>query len=109
VFVQRVGFRLQLKSERLDEYVARHSAVWPEMLAALSGTGWHNYSLFLDRSDATLFGYFETPDLAEALEGMGKTDVNARWQAEMAEFFIDLEGRRPDEGFLKLENIFYLQ
>ena len=29
---------------------------------------------------------------------MEETEVNARWQAEMGEFFQDLEGRRPDEG-----------
>lgn len=105
----RVGFRLQLKVDRLDEYVEHHQHVWPEMLSALSETGWHNYSLFLDRNDATLFGYFETPDLQAALEGMARTEVNARWQAMMAEFFEALDGRRPDEGFLHLENIFYLQ
>ena len=32
---------------------------------------------------------------------MAATEVNARWQAEMAEFFEDLEGRAPDEGFLR--------
>jgi L-rhamnose mutarotase len=107
--MQRVGFRLQLRKDRLDEYVVHHQNVWPEMLQALSATGWHNYSLFLDRNDATLFGYFETSDLQAALDGMAATDVNARWQAMMAEFFEDLGDRRPDEGFLKLDNIFYLQ
>jgi L-rhamnose mutarotase len=107
--MQRVGFRLQLRKDRLDEYVSHHQNVWPEMLAALSQTGWHNYSLFLDRNDASLFGYFETTDLEAALAGMANTDVNARWQAMMAEFFVELDGLRPDEGFLKLENIFYLQ
>jgi L-rhamnose mutarotase len=107
--VQRIGFRLQLRKERLDEYVAHHQNVWPEMLEALSATGWHNYSLFLDREDATLFGYFETPDLQAALDGMSKTEVNSRWQAVMADFFVELEGRRPDESFLQLENIFYLK
>ena len=40
---------------------------------------------------------------------MARTEVNARWQAEMAEFFEDLEGRAPDEGFLVLEEIFHLE
>jgi L-rhamnose mutarotase len=106
--MQRVGFRLQLHKNRLDEYVEHHKNVWPEMQAALSETGWHNYTLFLDRSDATLFGYFETPDLQAALDGMAKTEVNERWQAMMGEFFVALEGRRPDEGFLQLEDVFYL-
>jgi L-rhamnose mutarotase len=106
--MQRIGFRLQLHKDRLDEYVTYHQNVWPEMLEALSATGWHNYSLFIDRNDATLFGYFETPDLSAALAGMAEMEVNARWQAMMGEFFVALDGKRPDEGFLKLENIFYL-
>ena len=107
--MERVGFKLKLKKERLDEYVKHHQHVWPEMLSALSQTGWQNYSLFLDRNDATLFGYFETPDLQAALTGMALTDVNARWQNVMADFFESLDGKRPDEGFLHLENIFYLK
>ena len=106
--MEKVGFKLQLRKDRLDEYVEHHQHVWPEMLAALSQTGWHNYSLFLDRNDATLFGYFETPNLQAALDSMAATDVNERWQAMMGEFFEELDGRRPDEGFLQLENIFYL-
>jgi L-rhamnose mutarotase len=34
----------------------------------------------------------------DALAGMEATDVNARWQAEMAEFFADLGDARPDTG-----------
>jgi L-rhamnose mutarotase len=106
--VQRIGFRLKLKSDRLNEYVKHHENVWPEMLEALSRTGWTNYSLFLDRNDASLFGYFETPDLEAALAGMAATEVNERWQAFMGEYFEELEGLRPDEGFKRLEQVFYL-
>ncbi|MFM1952993.1 MAG: hypothetical protein RL187_202 [Actinomycetota bacterium] len=106
--MQRVGFRLKLKKELLDDYVERHKAVWPEMLDALSATGWTNYSLFLDRDDASLFGYFETPDLDAARAGMAATEVNERWQADMAQYFEELEGVRPDEGFKQLESVFFL-
>jgi L-rhamnose mutarotase len=106
--VERIAFRLQLKPATLDRYVEEHANVWSEMLEALSASGWHNYSLFLDRNDATLIGYFETPNLQAALKEMAATDVNARWQALMAPFFEELKGKRPDEGFLQLENIFYL-
>jgi L-rhamnose mutarotase len=77
------------------------------MLEALRKTGWHNYSLFL-REDGLLVGYLETEDLPAALGGMADTDVNARWQAEMAPFFEDLDGRRPDEGIVPLAEIFHL-
>lgn len=106
--MQRIGFRLQLNKETVDEYVRRHQEVWPEMLDALRSTGWTNYSLFLDREDGALFGYFETPDLAAARAGMLELDVNARWQAEMVPFFEQLTGRNPDEGFRQLESVFYL-
>ena len=106
--MQRVGFRLKLKKDLLDDYVERHRSVWPEMLEALSATGWTNYSLFLDRDDATLFGYFETPDLEAARAGMAATEVNERWQSEMSHFFEELDGLKPDEGFKQLESVFYL-
>jgi len=43
--MQRVCFLLRVRSDRLDEYRARHGAVWPDMLAALRAAGWGNYSL----------------------------------------------------------------
>lgn len=105
--MQRVCFVLQVRPEVLEQYRERHRAVWPEMLGALRETGWHNYSLFL-RPDGLLVGYFETPDLQRARAGMAEREVNARWQSEMAPFFVALEGRMPDEGFLKLEEVFHL-
>ncbi|GAB3245854.1 L-rhamnose mutarotase [Nocardioides dilutus] len=104
----RVCFQLQVKRDRIDEYRRRHAAVWPEMLRALADTGWRNYSLFL-REDGLLIGYVETPSLEDALAGMAATDVNARWQAEMAEFFEELDGVPPDQGFLVLEEVFHLE
>ncbi len=105
--MQRVCFLLKVKKDRLEEYKRRHREVWPEMLQALRETGWHNYSLFL-REDGLLVGYLETPDFQKAREGMAAREVNARWQREMAPFFEELEGRRPDEGMRPLEEVFHL-
>jgi len=106
--MNRYCFLLQVRPERLGEYVERHRAVWPEMLAALQEAGWHNYSLFA-RPDGLLVGYVESPDLAAARAAMAATEVNARWQAQMAEFFTGLDGRAPDEGFEVLDEIFNLE
>jgi L-rhamnose mutarotase len=106
--MRRVCFLLKVRPERMAEYRGRHQAVWPEMQEALRATGWHNYSLYL-RDDGLLVGYFETDDLQAALDGMAATEVNARWQAEMAEFFEDLDGQRPDEGIRPLAEIFHLE
>lgn len=104
--MERVCFQLQVKPDRIEEYQRRHAAVWPDMLQALHESGWSNYSLFL-RPDGLLIGYFETESLDAAQAEMARTDVNARWQAEMGEFFLDLD-LPPDQGFLRLEEIFNL-
>lgn len=104
----RYCFQLQVRPELLAEYGARHGAVWPDMLRALADTGWRNYSIFA-RDDGLLVGYVEADDLAAAQAAMAQTEVNARWQADMARFFTGLDGRRPDEGFLLLTEIFHLE
>jgi L-rhamnose mutarotase len=106
--MERVCFLLQVRKDRLEEHKGRHRAVWPDMLQALRETGWHNYSLFL-RDDGLLVGYLETPDLRKAVAGMAQREVNARWQSSMAPFFENLSGRRPDEGFLRLEEVFHVE
>lgn len=103
----RYCFLLQVRPELLDEYIRRHAAVWPDMLRALKVAGWHNYSLFA-RDDGLVVGYVEALDLAVAQAAMTDTEVDARWQADMARFFTGLDGRRPDEGFLLLSEIFNL-
>src|SRR5213080_252505 len=81
--MERVCFLLKVKGDRLAEYRQRHKTVWPEMLAALRETGWHNYSLFL-REDGLLVGYFETPDLEAARDGLaGRESMRSgkrRWR-----------------------------
>ena len=103
----RVCFQLQVKPERMVEYRERHAAVWPEMRQALASTGWRNYSLFAS-DGGVVIGYLECDDFEASLRAMEQTDVNARWQAEMGEFFQGLEGRRPDEGLLQLDEVFHL-
>jgi L-rhamnose mutarotase len=103
----RYCFLLRVRPERMDEYRRRHAAVWPEMLAALAEAGWWNYSLFL-ADDGLLVGYVEADDLQTSLAAMAGTEVNARWQAEMAPFFAELEGA-PDEGLALLEEVFHLE
>jgi len=103
--MRRVCFTLQVKPEHLDEYRRRHAAVWPDMLAALRDAGWRDYSVFL-RDDGLVVGYFVTDDLDAAQEAMAATDVNARWQAEMAPVFVDdTDGLR---GIRVLDEVFNL-
>ena len=97
----------RVRVERLEEYRARHDKVWPGLLAALREAGWGNYSLYLTE-DGLLIGYLETDDYQAALDRMAKTEVNERWQAAMAPYFAELNGRPPDQGFQRIGEIFHL-
>ena len=105
--MSRVCFRLQVDPARMDAYRRRHANVWPDMRDALAAAGWRNYSLFL-ADDGQLIGYLECDDFDRAQAAMAATEVNARWQAEMGDFFVDLGDQRPDEGIRPLSEIFHL-
>jgi len=102
----RVCFELQIRPELLDEYIARHSPVWPEMLAEIAAAGRRNYSLFL-ADGGRLVGYYETDDDAAAQAYLAQSAVAARWEAEMSRFFVGLDGR-PDQAATPLTEIFNL-
>ena len=105
--MERVCFLGRIRPSRLAEYRQRHAAVWPQMLDALRDAGWTNYSLFLT-DDGLLVGYLETDDYAAAQQRMAGTEVNERWQADMAPYFTDLGGQAPDRGFRRIDEIFHL-
>ena len=105
--MNRIGFRLQVRPDVLDEYRAHHHDVWPEMRDALRRSGWHNYSLYLD-DDGTLFGYFETDaTLDDAVQAMQSEPINERWQQLMAPYFVD-DGTAADRQMRALDEVFHL-
>lgn len=105
----RVGFILKVKQGMLSEYREHHKAVWPEMLAALRRTGWHNYSLFL-RDDGMLFGYLEAAESFRAsLEGMALEQINQLWQDFMAPYFENLGEEHADQSMQELDEVFHLE
>ena len=105
---ERVCFLLQIKPDMLEQYLSAHEVVWPEMLEALSRTGWRNYSLFVRKPDGLVVGYLETDDYAAAQRDMDAEPINLRWQAIMGKFFTLPEGARPDDGSVRLTEYFHL-
>ena len=100
---QRVAFVLRVRPDRIEEYVAAHQNVWPEMLAALRDAGIRNSTIFRDGNQ--MFGYFETDDIEATEAYMAAQEVSGRWQEAMAGL---LEERVPDAGPPSLEEIFRL-
>jgi L-rhamnose mutarotase len=100
---QRSAFVLRVRPDRIDDYVAAHAEVWPELLAALKQAGIRNYSIFRDGNQ--VFGYFEGDDLEAAARFLDAQEVCTRWQDAMAGL---LEERVPDAGPPALPEIFRL-
>lgn len=102
-----VAFRLQVRPELVDEYRAVHSPVRRDMIEAIAASGRRNYSIFLDETDGTLFGYYEVDDDEAAQASLAASPEAGAWEAEMARFFISLEGR-ADQSARRLTPVFNL-
>jgi L-rhamnose mutarotase len=108
----RVAFRLHVRPELLGEYRAVHSPVRREMLDAIAESGRHNYSLFLDESDGSLFGYYEVDNDEAAQASLVDSAVATAWEAEMSRFFVPLDSDanhgRADQVARRLTEVFNL-
>ena len=104
--MERIGFTMRILDGRVDEYVSRHEAVWPELLADLTAAGVRTYSIF--RRDQDLFAYLEVDDFAAFTSAMGDSEANARWQIEMAALIDPLTD--PATGFhTRIPEVFHLE
>ena len=101
--MERIGFLMALRPGAETEYRRRHAAVWPEMLDELRAAGAGTYSIFLHGDE--LFGYLEVENFDRFRWHMAASEVNERWQAEMADLIDPLTDqatgfhRRLDEVF----------
>jgi L-rhamnose mutarotase len=100
---QRSAFVLDVRPERVEEYVRAHQEVWPTMLEAIRNAGIRNYTIF--RHENQMFGYFEADDLDAAARYLATQDVSRRWQDAMAQL---LEERVPDGGAPPLDQVLRL-
>ncbi len=98
--MQRIGFVIKVKPDKLEEYKRIHADVWPELLAELKVAGMRNYSLWL-RPDGTEFGYLETNDWDAACAYLAKSEVHTSWQLHMQNYLEsganEAEGGQPVE------------
>lgn len=87
------------------EYERRHSPIWPELQEVLRAHGVHDYSIFLDETDGSLFGYVEVEDEAR-WDAIAKTSVCRRWWTHMR----DIMPTNPDDSprSVPLREVFHL-
>lgn len=101
----RRAFRMAVHAGQEAEYERRHSPIWADLAAVLVAHGAHNYSIFLDDADGSLFGYVEIEDEAR-WNTIAETAECRRWWTHMR----DVMPVNPDESprSIPLREVFHL-
>ena len=101
----RVAFKMKLFEGFEEEYKKRHDALWPELQKLLKETGIHEYSIFLDETTNSLFGFLKTDD-PKNLDNLPAHPVMQRWWKYMG----DIMESNPDHSpvNIPLKEVFYL-
>lgn len=101
----RKGFVMRVHPGCEDEYARRHAALWPEMKDMIARFGGHNYSIFLDHSTGTLYGYIELDD-EQRWTASAQDPVCRKWWEFMAPLMDVHEDLSPVAR--DLEPVFHL-
>ena len=78
----KVGLHTRLKPGAEERYEEYHRNVWPEVLTGIRDAGITSYVIFRDGLD--LFHFIECEDYDRAISQLARTQLNQRWEAEMA-------------------------
>ena len=104
----RKSFLIQAKKEMSDEYVKRHTPIWPELQITLKDFGVSNYSIFLHEDSGLLFGYMEVED-ESLLEKLAQQHIMKRWWKYMTEV-LESENEFSDKAIeQELKEVFHLK
>ncbi|MCQ6560693.1 L-rhamnose mutarotase [Paenibacillus mendelii] len=74
-------FKMACKPGCEQEYVKRHEAVFPDLLASLKRVGVSHYSIFMKGTE--LYAYMVVDDYDKAMAELGNDPANQRWQVSM--------------------------
>ena len=87
------------------EYRKRHDALWRELEQLLRATGISEYSIFLDETTNSLFGFLKVHDPA-ALDNLPAHAVMQKWWAYMKDIMESNDDNSPVS--VSLKEVFYL-
>ena len=106
--MKRVASVIGLPPENREEYERYHAAVWPTVLARLTASHIHNYSIY--RHGDVLFSYFEyTGDDYDAdMAAVAADPETQRWWAVQEPLQRPLEDRAAGEWWKELPEIFHV-
>jgi L-rhamnose mutarotase len=101
----RIAFKMQLYKGFEAEYKKRHEALWPQLEQLLKSTGISEYSIFLDETTNSLFGFMKADNL-NALNELPAHPVMKKWWAYMKDIMETNDDNSPTS--VPLTEVFYL-
>ena len=105
--MERLAWRGKIKPGCKNEYIKRHTEIWPKMIEVLKQAGICNYTIFANGDE--LFGYYECEmgvSYAERIQS--ESPVVKQWNEYMKDI-LELE-MDPETGAQpKLEPVFRLE
>lgn len=85
--MERYAWKAKVKSGKMEEYIRRHQAIWPQLVSELKRAGICNYSIWNVGDE--LFGYYEcTHGIAYASQVQTGSQIVAQWNSYMKDILI---------------------
>ena len=110
--MQRYGWVIGVKEDRIDEYKRLHADVWPEVLRMIKECNLQNYSIYLRKlSDGKhyLFSYVEYigADFEADMAKMAADETTQKWWAVCKPCQEPLPDLEEGEWWADMEEVFH--
>jgi len=105
----RMGSVIGLRPEKIAEYKALHSAVWPDVLATITACNIRNYVIYLREPENLLFSSFEYhgADWAADEAKMAADPVTQDWWAACMPCQRKLDTAGETGWWAPMEEVFF--
>jgi L-rhamnose mutarotase len=108
--MQRMGWVIGIRPERIAEYRSLHAKVWPDVLATIHACGIRNYTIYLYEPQNLLFACFEYhgEDFAADMARMAEDEATRRWWALTDPCQQALLSRQEGEWWARMAEVFHV-
>jgi L-rhamnose mutarotase len=111
--MKRYGSVIEVKAEKLEEYVTLHAEVWSDVLDRITRCHIQNYSIYLRRlpdGKHYLFSYFEYVghDFDADMAAMAADPTTQKWWDVCKPCHEPFEDRAEGEWWADMEEVFHL-
>lgn len=111
--MKRYGSVIQLKEDRIREYVELHADAWPKVLEMIKDCGIQNYSIYMRKlpdGNHYLFSYFEYvgDDFDADMAKMAADETTQKWWEVCKPCHEPLPDRKEGQWWSDMEEVFHL-